>query len=102
MRSVKQVIKVQTSLIWPGCAQGKYIVKARGFILAVLRWGNNDGPLNSWGPFAYVPIDPAGNGMFFFPGKRGIPKDATHVWRAALRMTLHLLRMRLVKYRIDT
>lgn len=74
------MIKVQTSLIWPGCAQGKYIVKARGFVLAVLRWGNNDGPLNSWGPFAYVPIDPAGNGMFFFPGKRGIPKDATHVW----------------------
>ena len=73
--------RVQTSLIWPGCAQGKYnIVKAKGCILAVLRWGDDAGPLNHWGPFAYVPIDPAGNGTFFFSGKRGIPKGATHVW----------------------
>ena len=74
------MIKLQTSLIWPGCAQGKYIVKAKGFILAVFRWGNVEAPLNDWGPFAYVPIDPAGNGMFFFSGKRGIPKSVTHVW----------------------
>ncbi len=74
------MIKIQTSLIWPGCAQGKYIVKAKGFILAVLRWGSKDGPLDNWGPFTYVPIDPAGNGTFFFSGKRGIPKGVTHVW----------------------
>lgn len=74
------MIMIQTNLIWPGCAQGKYIVKAKGFILAVLCWGGNDGPFDHWGPFAYVPIDPAGNGAFFFSGKRGIPKDATHVW----------------------
>ena len=74
------MVMIQTSLIWPGCAQGKYIVKAKGFFLAVLRWGSNGGPFDHWGPFAYVPIDPAGNGTFFFPGKRGIPKEATHVW----------------------
>lgn len=74
------MIKIQTNMIWPGCAQGKYIVKAKGFFLAVLRWGNDNEPLDHWGPFAYVPIDPAGNGTFFFSGKRGIPKDATHVW----------------------
>ena len=74
------MIKLQTSLIWPGCAQGKYIIKAKGFILAILRWGSNDRPLEDWGPFAYVPIDPAGNGCFFFSGKRGIPREATHVW----------------------
>lgn len=28
----------------------------------------------------YVPIDPAGNGMFFFPGMRGIPPGVSHVW----------------------
>lgn len=79
------MIKVQISLIWPGCAQGKYnIAKAKGFILAVLRWGNNDGPLDNWGPFTYVPIDPAGNGTFFFPGKRGIPKGAARVWARCL------------------
>lgn len=71
---------LQTSLIWPGCAQGKYIIKAKGRILAVLRWGSEKEPLEDWGPFAYIPIDPAGNGCFFFSGKRGIPKEATHVW----------------------
>ncbi len=74
------MIHLQTSLIWPGCAQGKYIIKAKGCILAVLRWGSDKEPLADWGPFAYVPIDPTGNGYFFFSGKRGIPKEATHVW----------------------
>lgn len=74
------MIRLQTSLIWPGCAQGKYIVKAKGYLLAILRWGNEAGPLAGWDSFAYVPIDPAGNGCFFFSGKRGIPKEATHVW----------------------
>lgn len=74
------MIKLQTSLIWPGCAQGKYSINAKGFILSVLRWGNSNAPLNGWGPFAYVPIDPAGNGSFSFSGRRGIPGEATHVW----------------------
>lgn len=39
------MIKLQTSLIWPGCAQGKYIVKAKGFFLAVLKWGDRSAPL---------------------------------------------------------
>lgn len=75
-----QMIKLQTNLIWPGCAQGKYIVKAKGYILAVLRWGDRNEPLHDWSPFAYVPIDPAGNGMFFFSGMRGIPPGVSHVW----------------------
>ena len=74
------MIKLQISLHWPGCAQGKYIIKAKGFILAELRWGNSDGPLENWSLFAYVPIDPAGNGTFYYSGKRGIPTEATHVW----------------------
>lgn len=74
------MIKLQTSLIWPGCAQGKYIVKAKGYILAILRWGSAKAPLIDWGAFAYVPIDPAGNGLFSFSGIRGIPREATHVW----------------------
>ena len=74
------MIKLKTSLIWPGCAQGKYIVKAKGFILAMLRWGNSNAPLDGWDPFAYVPIDPYGNGIFNFTGRRGIPQKATHVW----------------------
>lgn len=74
------MIRIQTSLIWPGCAQGKYTAKAKGFILTVLRWGNVEAPLDDWSPFAYVPVDPAGNGIFSFSGKRGIPVDASHVW----------------------
>ena len=74
------MIRIQARLIWPGCAQGKYIIRARGCILAVLRWGNAEAPLADWGPFAYVPVDPAGNGTFLFPGRRGIPAGASHVW----------------------
>lgn len=74
------MIKLQTSLIWPDCAMGKYIVKAKGFLLAILCWGDAGGPLPDWSPIAYVPIDPAGNGEFFFPGRRAIPREATHVW----------------------
>lgn len=72
--------KLHAGLIWPGCAQGKYTLKARGFFLAVLSWGTAAGPLPEWGPFGYVPIDPAGNGSFFFSGMRSIPLAATHVW----------------------
>ena len=74
------MIKLKISLHWPGCAQGKYTIKARGYILAELRWGNCDGPLENWSLFAYVPIDPAGNATFYFTGRRGIPREATHVW----------------------
>ena len=74
------MIKLQASLIWPGCAQGRYIIKAKGFILAVLRWGDSDHALPDWSPFAYIPIDPAGNGAFFFSGRRGIPPGISHVW----------------------
>lgn len=71
---------LQINLIWAGCSQGKYMVKAKGCILAVLRWGNQKEPLHGWSPFAYVPIDPAGNGTFFFSGMRGIPPGVSHVW----------------------
>ena len=74
------MVKLQTGLVCAGCAQGKYMVKAKGFFLAVLRWGDAEGPLDGWGPFAYVPIDPAGNGTFYFSGRRAIPREATHVW----------------------
>lgn len=77
---VSQAIKLQINLRWSGCAQGKYIVKAKGCILAVLRWGNHNEPLYDWSPFAYVPIDSAGNGVFLFSGMRGIPPGVSHVW----------------------
>ena len=72
--------KLHAELIWPGCAQGKYTVKARSSFLAVLSWGTVNRPLSGWGPFGYVPIDPAGNGSFFFSGMWSIPSGTTHVW----------------------
>jgi len=74
------MIKLQAELIWPGCAQGRYVIKAKGYFLAVLRWGDGEEALAAWSPFAYVPIDPAGNGIFFFSGMRGIPPGISHVW----------------------
>lgn len=74
------MIKMEMNLIWPGCAQETYTLKAKGCILAVLRWGDIDGPSQEWSPFAYAPIDPAGNGSFYFSGRRGIPPHISHVW----------------------
>lgn len=73
-------VKLWTSLIWPRCAMGKYSIKAKGFLFAVLRWGDKTGALPDWSPIAYVPIDPAGNGELFFPGRRAIPFGVTHIW----------------------
>ena len=60
----------------PGCADGTYTVRARGYLLAALRWGRKGKPLENWTPFAYVPIDPYGNGSFRFTGGRAIPVEA--------------------------
>ena len=73
-------MNLQINLIRSGCADGHYIIKAKGFILAILSWGDENGTLKDWGDFAYVPIDPAGNGDFYFHGSRAIPREATHVY----------------------
>ena len=78
------MINLKIKLIRPGYAEGRYVIKAKGYILAVLRWGDKHGVLEDWGVFAYVPIDPAGNGSFYFPGARGIPRGATHVYAHCL------------------
>lgn len=74
------MIKLKVNLKRQGCAEGYYTVRAKGFILAILNWGNEHGILEDWGAFAYVPVDPAGNGSFYFSGSRGIPRGATHVY----------------------
>ena len=74
------MISVDINLIRPGNAEGWYAVRAKGYILSVLFWGDAQGASEDWSPFAYVPIDPAGNGEFYFSGNRGIPRGMTHVW----------------------
>ncbi len=72
-------MKLQMRLHRAGCAQGRYVVKAKGCIMAVLSWADTCGRMPGWSPFAYVPVDPYGNGVFSFGGDRGIPEGATHV-----------------------
>lgn len=72
-------MKLQIKLQRPGYAQGRYSVKAKGCIIAILSWANAEGRLSGWSPFAYVPIDPYGNGIFSFDGNRAIPTGVTHV-----------------------
>ena len=78
-------MKLQMHLKRPGCAEGRYTVKAKGFIIAILYWGDSDGMLSGWGSFAYVPIDPYGNGSFYFEGSRAIPDEATTVFARCIR-----------------
>lgn len=72
-------MKLQMYLKRPGSAQGRYTIRAKGFLIAILFWGNEEGRLPDWSSFAYVPIDPYGNGLFVFDGWRAIPAGATTV-----------------------
>ena len=63
----------------PGCADGNYLVKAKGCIAASLHWADENGALVDWQPFAYLPIETNGVGMYKMEGSRAIPKAATHV-----------------------
>src|SRR5699024_12624385 len=72
-------MKLEIRLYRAGSAQGRYVVKAKGSIIAILSWADTCGRLSGWSPFAYVPVDPYGNGLFCFKGNRGIPAGATHV-----------------------
>lgn len=68
----------------PGCADGNYHVKAKGCIAASLHWADENGALPDWQPFAYLPVEPNGVGMYKMEGSRAIPKDATHVLARAV------------------
>ncbi len=63
----------------PKFADGKYSVKAKGFVVASLWYGNVDGVLTDYSAIAYLPLDASGEGTFLYTGKRSIPDDATCV-----------------------
>ena len=73
-------MSLSVNLRQAGYAAGKYNIKAKGYFLAVLQWGDEKSAFDDWSPIGYIPIDPIGNGGFLFPGQRAIPKEATHVW----------------------
>ena len=68
----------------PGCADGNYHVKAKGCIVASLHWADENGVLTDWQPFAYLPIETNGIGLYKMVGSRAIPRDATHVLARAV------------------
>lgn len=70
--------------ITQGYADGNYHVKARGCIAASLHWADENGTLPDWQPFAYLPIETNGVGMYKMEGSRAIPGDATHVLARAV------------------
>lgn len=55
-------------------------IRAKGFLLAALYWGNEEGPLQGWSAIGYVPIDPSGSGSFHFSGNRSVPEGATRLY----------------------
>lgn len=68
----------------PGCADGNYHVKAKDCIAASLYWADSNGALSDWQPFAYLPIEPNGVGVYKMEGSRAIPAEATHVLARAV------------------
>lgn len=68
----------------PGCADGNYHVKAKGCIAASLHWADENGALSDWQPFAYLPIETNGVGMYKMVGGRAIPTAATYVLARAV------------------
>ena len=60
-------------------ADGIYRIKAKGYLIAALKWANAQGPLSDWTTFGYAALNPSGDGEFRFVGGRAIPPDATHI-----------------------
>ena len=79
------MIRLQIDLERPGAADGLYTVRAGGSLMAGLWWADENGPLPDWTAFAFVPVDPAGRGLFRFTGGRAVPREATHVFLRAVR-----------------
>ena len=78
------MIRLQVQWERPGGADGLYTVHAAGSLMAGLWWADDAGPLADWTAFAFVPIDPAGRGVFRFTGGRAVPQEATHIFIRAV------------------
>ncbi len=73
------MIRLRVEWERPGGADGLYKVHAADAVMAGLWWADGSGPLPDWTAFAFVPVDPSGNGTFRFAGGRAVPREATHV-----------------------
>lgn len=72
-------MELKVNLYNPYCADGKYYVTARGYMVASLNWADQDGPLADWTALAHLPLDVSGMASFSYIGGRAIPPGVTHV-----------------------
>lgn len=60
-------------------ADGIYRVRAKGYLVAILRWATVQGSLWDWTSFGMIALNASGEGQFTYGGGRSIPCEATHV-----------------------
>lgn len=68
----------------PGCADGIYQIRGRGYLAAELFWSNENGILEDYTAFACIPLGLGGEGVFHFRGGRAIPPEASSVTARAV------------------
>lgn len=72
-------MQLRVNYTCPACADGIYSVKAYGYTLASLWYGNENSILSGYTAITYIPLDKEGNGSFVFTGGRSVPDEATHI-----------------------
>ena len=77
-------MKLTIHLEKPGCGDGMYEIRARGYLAAELFWSNEKGILEEYTAFACIPLGLDGEGVFRFQGGRGIPPEASSVTARAV------------------
>ncbi len=77
------MIRLKVEWARPEGADGLYTVHAPGALMAGLWWADGTGPLPDWTAFAFVSVDPSGNGTFRLTGSRAVPREATHIFLRA-------------------
>ncbi len=81
-------MKLKLNLQKKGSADGFYCLQAPGCTVARLSWADEDGVLEDWTSFSYIPLDAFGKGSFRFQGGRAIPPEATHIHVRAVKNDL--------------
>lgn len=72
-------MELKVNLYNPPCADGRYYVTARGYMVVSLYWADKDDPLADWTALTHLPLDVSGRTCFSYEGGRAIPPEATYV-----------------------
>ena len=91
-------VKLQVKYKKPGMADCEIVIRAKGFLMAMLYWSVENTPLSGWSSMAALPLDASGKGYFRFEGNRGIPPEATHLYARCSRKDTRCLSDATKKY----